>query len=104
LRYLKIGGRIFLVVGVVIDTVQLGAAGYESYQTGSAKPVAEAGSANRNGMGGGLGRCQGRRSGRRLAGVENGPRPGVDGNRGRIDRRSGGILRWQLIADWLFDD
>src|SRR5262249_47863257 len=28
LRYLKIGGRVFLVIGIVVDTVQLGLAGY----------------------------------------------------------------------------
>lgn len=39
LRYLKIGGRVFLVAGVIIDTAQLAAAGYESYQTGSVKPI-----------------------------------------------------------------
>ncbi|WP_218188325.1 hypothetical protein, partial [Desulfosarcina cetonica] len=40
LRYLKIGGRVFLVVGIVVDTVQMGSAVAESYQQGSVKPVA----------------------------------------------------------------
>lgn len=40
LRYLKVGGRVFLVVGVVVDTLQLASAGVESYQKGSARPVA----------------------------------------------------------------
>jgi hypothetical protein len=40
LRYLKIGGRVFLIAGVIVDTVQMGAAGYQSYKTGSVKPIA----------------------------------------------------------------
>ena len=39
LRYLKIGGRVFLVVGVVVDTVQIAQAAVESYQQRSAKPL-----------------------------------------------------------------
>lgn len=39
LRYLKIGGRVFLIVGIVVDTVQMGGAAVESYKQGSIKPV-----------------------------------------------------------------
>ena len=40
LRYLKIGGRVFLVVGVLVDTVQLGSAAAESIEQGSVRPIA----------------------------------------------------------------
>ena len=40
LRYLKVGGRVFLVVGVIVDTVQLGSAAIESVEQGSGRPLA----------------------------------------------------------------
>jgi hypothetical protein len=40
LRVIKIGGRVFLVVGVLVDTVSLGMAAKESVDVGSAKPLA----------------------------------------------------------------
>jgi hypothetical protein len=40
LRYLKIGGRVFLVVGIVVDTVQLGSAAVDSIEQGTPRPVA----------------------------------------------------------------
>jgi hypothetical protein len=39
LRYLKFGGRLFLVVGIVVDTVQLGAATVESIEKETPRPV-----------------------------------------------------------------
>lgn len=40
LRYLKIGGRAFLVVGVLVDTYQMASAAAESVEQGSARPLA----------------------------------------------------------------
>lgn len=40
LRYLKIGGRVFLVAGIVVDTVQLGSATVDSMKQGTSRPVA----------------------------------------------------------------
>lgn len=40
LRYLKIGGRVFLVVGVIVDTAQMAGATVESFEKGTPKPAA----------------------------------------------------------------
>ena len=39
LRYLKIGGRVFLVVGVLVDTYQLTSAAADSVEQGNASPL-----------------------------------------------------------------
>jgi hypothetical protein len=39
LRYLKLGGRVFLIIGVAVDAYQLGTAGVESIERGTPRPI-----------------------------------------------------------------
>jgi hypothetical protein len=100
LRYLKIGGRIFLVVGVIFDGNQLGAAGVESYQQKSIKPVAAqavrtAGSWAAAWAGAKAGVAVGS-----LAGVETGPGMVLTAIGGGI---IGGVAGYYWGANWVAD-
>lgn len=73
LRYIKIGGRVFLVVGVVVDGIQLGGVTHQSIEQKSVKPIA-AQTVRTGGSWGGawLGAKLGIAAGA-MAGVETGP-------------------------------
>ena len=103
LRYLKIGGRVFLIVGIVVDTVQLGAAGYESYQTGSPKPIAKAAVRVATGWGAAWAGAKIGMLAGGAAGVETGPGLVLTAIGGGIIGAVGGYFGGNFIADWLFD-
>jgi hypothetical protein len=103
LRYLKVGGRIFLVVGVIVDGIQLGAAGYESYEKKSIKPVAA--QAIRT-TGGWAAAWAGAKAGAAvggLAGVESGPGMVLTAIGGGIIGGVAGYWGANWIADWVYD-
>ena len=104
LRYLKIGGRVFLVAGVIIDTAQLAAAGDESYQTGSAKPIGKQAVRTATGW---AAAWTGAKAGVAVgagAGVETGPRVVLTAIGGGLVGGVAGYFGGNWIADWLFDD
>jgi hypothetical protein len=104
LRYLKIGGRVFLVIGVVVDAAQLGAAGVESYQQGSIRPVAAqavrtAGSWAMAWAGAKAGVALGG-----LAGVETGPGLVLTAIGGGLIGGAAGFFGADWIADWIYEN
>ena len=104
LRYLKIGGRVFLVVGVVIDTAQMVNAGVESYQQGSVRPVAA--QAVRTAGGWGLA-WAGAKAGMAvgvLAGVESGPGLVLTAIGGGVIGGLAGYFGADWIADFIYED
>jgi hypothetical protein len=104
LRYLKIGGRIFLIVGVVVDTVQLGGAAYESYQTGSAKPVGKQFVRTASGWAAAWAGAKAGVAVGALAGVETGPGVVLTAIGGGFVGGIAGYFGGNWIADWLLDD
>ncbi len=104
LRYLKIGGRVFLVVGVVVDTVQLGVAGYESYQQGSARPIAKQAVKTATGWAAAWAGAKAGVAVGGLAGVETGPGMVLTAIGGGVVGGVAGYFGGNWIADWLFDN
>ena len=104
LRYLKIGGRVFLVAGVIIDTAQLAAAGYESYQTGSAKPVGKQAVRTATGWAAAWAGAKAGVAVGAVAGVETGPGVVLTAIGGGLVGGVAGYFGGNWIADWLFDD
>jgi len=104
LRYLKIGGRVFLVVGVVVDTAQMGSAAVESYQRGSVKPIAAQSirTAGRWAMAW-AGAKAGMAAGG-LAGVESGPGMVLTAIGGGLIGGTAGYFGADWIADWIYED
>lgn len=104
LRYLKIGGRVFLVVGVVVDTVQMGGAAVESYEQGSAKPLA---AQTVRTVGGWTAAWAGAKAGVALgglAGVETGPGLVLTAIGGGLIGGTAGYFGADWIADWIYGD
>lgn len=104
LRYLKYGGRVFLVVGVVVDTVQMGNAAVQSVQQGSVKPVAA--QAVRT-AGGWAAAWAGAKAGVALgglAGVETGPGMVLTAIGGGLIGGTAGYFGADWIADWIYED
>jgi hypothetical protein len=104
LRYLKIGGRIFLVVGVVVDAVQMGVAGYQSYEHGTVKPLLKQGVKTATGWaaawaGAKLGIAAGA-----VAGVETGPGMVLTAIGGGLIGGVAGYFGGNWIADWIFEN
>lgn len=104
LRYLKIGGRVFLVVGVVVDTVQLSSAAYESYEQESIRPVA---AQTVRTVGGWTGAWLGVKAGvvvGGVAGIETGPGAVLTAIGGGIVGGTAGYFGADWIADWIYED
>lgn len=104
LRYLKIGGRVFLVVGVIVDAVQLGAATNESFKQGSVRPIAAqtvrtAGSWGMAWAGAKAGLAIGA-----VAGIETGPGLVLTAIGGGIVGGFAGYLGADWIADWIYEN
>lgn len=104
LRYLKIGGRVFLVAGVVVDGALMAGAAYESYQQGSPRPVMAqtvrtAGSWAAAWAGAKAGLAVGA-----LAGVETGPGLVLTAIGGGIVGGAAGYLGADWIADFIYED
>jgi hypothetical protein len=104
LRYLKIGGRVFLVAGVVIDTVQLAAAATESYQTASVKPVGKQAVRVATGWAAAWAGAKAGVAVGALAGVETGPGVVLTAIGGGLVGGVAAYFGGNWIADWLFDD
>ena len=104
LRYLKIGGRVFLVVGVVIDTVQLGAAGYDSYQQRSVKPIAKQVVRTATGWAAAWAGAKAGIAVGAVAGVETGPGLVLTAIGGGVIGGVAGYFGGNWIADWLFEN
>jgi hypothetical protein len=73
LRYLKIGGRAFLIIGVAVDAYQLGSAGAESIERGTPRPVVAQAVRTVGGWGGAWAGAKLGCMGAGLAGIETGP-------------------------------
>jgi len=104
LRYLKIGGRVSLVVGVVVDTVQLASAAVESYDKNSAKPFAA--QAIRT-AGSWAGAWAGAKAGVALgglAGIETGPGVVLTAIGGGLIGGAAGYFGGDWIADWVCEN
>ena len=104
LRYLKLGGRVFLVVGVVVDTAQLGSAAYTSYEQQSIKPIA---AQTVRTAGGWAAAWAGAKAGVALgglAGVETGPGMVLTAIGGGVIGGFAGYLGADWIADWIYED
>lgn len=104
LRYLKIGGRVFLIVGIIVDTVQMGAAAYESYEQDSFRPVAA--QAVRTAGGWALA-WAGAKAGVAiggLAGVESGPGVVLTAIGGGLIGGVAGYFGADWIADWIYEN
>lgn len=104
LHYLKVGGSVFLFVGVAVDTVQMGQAAVQSYQQGSIKPVAAqavrtAGSWATAWAGAKAGFFAGG-----LAGVQTGPGMVLTVIGGGLIGGTAGYLGADWIADWIHED
>jgi hypothetical protein len=104
LRYIKIGGRVFLVVGAVIDAVQLGAAAAESYETGSMRPVGKQAVRTATGWAAAWAGAKAGVAVGALAGVETGPGVVLTAIGGGVVGGIAGYFGGNWIADWLFDD
>lgn len=104
LRYLKLGGRVFLIAGAVIDGVQLGGSVVDSVKAGSARPVAA--QAVRTASSWGLawaGAKAGVAAGA-LAGVETGPGLVLTAIGGGIIGGAAGYFGGDWIADWIYEN
>jgi hypothetical protein len=104
LRYLKIGGRVFLIVGIIVDTVQMGGAAVESYQQNSVRPVAA--QAIRTAGGWALA-WAGAKAGVAiggLAGVESGPGLVLTAIGGGLIGGVAGYFGADWIADWIYEN
>lgn len=104
LRYLKVGGRVFLVVGVVVDSVQMGGAAVESYKKGSVKPIA---AQTVRTAGGWAMAWAGAKAGvavGALAGVESGPGLVLTAIGGGLIGGTAGYFGADWIADWIYED
>jgi hypothetical protein len=104
LRYLKIGGRVFLVVGVAVDTMRMGQAAVQSHRQGSVKPLAAqtvrtAGSLAMAWAGAKAGIAAGG-----LAGVETGPGMVLTAIGGGLIGGTAGYFGADWIADWIYED
>jgi|GEM_PF-4562862 len=104
LRYLKIGGRVFLVVGVIVDTIQLGTATAESIENNSAKPiVAQSIRTTGSWTAAWVGAKGGFLVGAAL-GIESGPGLVLTAIGGGIVGGLGGYLGADWIADFIYED
>lgn len=104
LRYLKIGGRIFLVVGIVVDTAQLGSAAVESIEQGTPRPIAA--QAVRT-TGSWAMAWAGAKAGILIgsaAGVETGPGLALTAIGGGIIFGIAGYMGSDWIADFIYED
>jgi hypothetical protein len=104
LRYIKLGGRIFLVVGVVVDGIQLAGAVQTSVEQESVRPVAAqtlrtAGSWAMAWAGAKAGVMLGA-----AAGVETGPGVVLTAIGGGVVGGVAGYLGADWIADWIYED
>jgi hypothetical protein len=99
LRYLKVGGRIFLIVGVVVDAYQLGAAGVQSIERGTPAPVIAQAVRTVGGWGGAWAGAKLGCVGAGLAGVETGPGAALF----CIAGGAVGGLAGYFGADWIAD-
>jgi hypothetical protein len=104
LRYLKIGGRVFLVVGVIVDTAQMGGAVVESYEKRSAAPVA---AQTVRTVGGWAAAWAGAKAGMAvgaLAGVETGPGMVLTAIGGGFVGGMAGYFGADWIADFVYEN
>jgi hypothetical protein len=104
LRYLKLGGRIFLVVGVVVDAIQLGTAAKQSVEHGSVKPIA---AQTIRVVGGWAAAWAGAKAGEvvgGIAGVETGPGLVLTAIGGGIIGGTAGYFGADWIADWVYEN
>jgi hypothetical protein len=104
MRYLKMGGRLFLVVGVVVDGVQLGAAAQQSAREKSVKPIAAQSVRTAGGWatawaGAKVGLAAGA-----LAGVETGPGLVLTAIGGGMIGGLAGYWGADWIADWIYEN
>ena len=104
LRYLKIGGRVFLVVGIVVDSAQLYTATVESIDQGTPRPVVAqsvrtAGSWAMAWAGAKAGVAIGA-----AAGVESGPGLVLTAIGGGLIFGIAGYLGADWIADFIYED
>lgn len=104
LRYLKIGGRVFLIVGIVVDTVQMGAAAVESYQQKSVKPVVAQAVRVAGGWGAAWAGAKAGVAIGGLAGVETGPGLVLVAIGGGLIGGAAGYFGADWIADWIHED
>jgi hypothetical protein len=104
LRYLKIGGRLFLIVGIVVDTAQLGAATVESIKQETPRPVAA--QAIRTGGAWAMA-WAGAKAGVLIggaAGIETGPGLVLTAIGGGVLFGSAGYMGADWVADFIYED
>jgi hypothetical protein len=104
MRYLKLGGRLFLVVGVIVDGIQLGVATKQSIEQGSGRPVAAQAI---RAVGGWAAAWAGAKAGVALgglAGVETGPGLVLTAIGGGIVGGVAGYFGADWIADWIYEN
>lgn len=104
LRYLKIGGRIFLIVGVAVDAFQLGAAGAQSIERGTPAPVIAQAVRTVGSWGGAWAGAKLGCAGAGLAGIETGPGAALFCIAGGAVGGFAGYFGADWIADMISED
>jgi hypothetical protein len=104
LRYLKIGGRVFLVVGVIVDTAQMAGATVESFEKGSAKPAAAQAVRTAGGWAMAWAGAKAGMAVGALAGVETGPGMVLTAMGGGFVGGMAGYFGADWIADFIYEN